>query len=48
MPLSHNFQNNIKELLSDNNKSGKAKGANGKPRTKAQILAIAYKASGKK
>lgn len=48
MPLGKNFQKNIKELYKDNKKSGKARGANGKPRSRAQILAIAYKASGKK
>lgn len=29
------------ELYADNKKTGKAKGANGKPRSKAQIIAIA-------
>jgi hypothetical protein len=33
----------FKELYADNKKSGKAKGANGKPRSKAQIVAIALK-----
>ena len=32
---------NIKELYADNKKSGNAKGANGKPRSRRQILAIA-------
>lgn len=36
------FKANIKELYADNKKTGRAKGANGKPRSKAQILAIAY------
>lgn len=31
----------FKELYKDNQKSGKARGANGKPRSKAQIIAIA-------
>lgn len=51
MPLKSgkkNFQSNIKELIADNNKKGKAKGANGKERTMKQILAIAYSVSKKK
>lgn len=48
MPLTSNVQSNIKELLKDNKKKGKAKGANGKARTIKQILAIAYSASGRK
>ena len=36
------FVANIKELYADNKKTGKAKGTNGKPRSKSQILAIAY------
>lgn len=52
MPLKRgkkNIGNNIKELLADNKKKGKAKGANGKPRSKKQIVAIALsKALGKK
>lgn len=32
---------NISELYKDNKKSGKARGANGKVRSRAQILAIA-------
>lgn len=47
MPLGKNLKKNIKELYADNKKSGKARGANGKPRSKAQILAIAYSASRK-
>jgi hypothetical protein len=39
---------NIRELYKDNKKSGKAKGANGKARSKSQILAIALSLSGKK
>lgn len=39
---------NIKELIADNKKSGKARGASGKPRSRKQILAIAIsKAKGK-
>ncbi len=36
------FQYNLKELLADNKKKGKARGANGKKRPMKQILAIAY------
>lgn len=36
------FKSNIKELIADNKKKGKAKGANGKKRPMKQILAIAY------
>ena len=48
MPLGKNIQKNIKELVKDNKKSGKAKGANGKARPMKQIEAIAYSASKKK
>lgn len=48
MPLTKNVSKNIKELYADNKKSGKAKGASGKPRSRAQILAIALSASKKK
>jgi len=34
-------QANIRELVKDNKKSGSAKGANGKPRSQKQIVAIA-------
>lgn len=47
MPLSKNIQKNIRELYKDNKKSGKARGANGKPRSREQIIAIAYNAAGK-
>ena len=36
------FKANIKELVADNKKKGKAMGANGKKRPMKQILAIAY------
>lgn len=39
---------NIRELMADNKKSGKERGANGKPRSRAQILAIAISAAKKK
>lgn len=48
MPLGKNISKNIKELYRDNQKSGKARGANGKPRNRKQIIAIAYSASKKK
>lgn len=47
MPLTKNVGKNIKELLKDNKKKGKARGANGKPRSRKQILAIALNAAGK-
>lgn len=47
MPLSNNVSSNVKELYADNKKSGKAKGANGKPRSRKQIIAIALNAAGK-
>lgn len=51
MPLKRgkfNVGKNIKELMADNKKSGKAHGANGKVRSKAQVLAIALSAAGVK
>lgn len=48
MPLGKNVQKNVKELIADNKKTGKARGANGKKRPMKQILAIAYSASKKK
>lgn len=48
MPLGKNISKNIKELYKDNKKSGKAKGANGKPRSRKQIIAIAISAARKK
>lgn len=47
MPLGKNVSKNIHELYADNKKSGKAKGANGKPRSRSQIIAIAMAAAGK-
>lgn len=47
MPLTKNVAYNIRELYADNRKSGKARGAGGKPRSRAQIIAIAYAAAGK-
>jgi hypothetical protein len=48
MPLGRDIGKNIAELIADNRKKGKARGANGKPRKKSQILAIALKAARKK
>jgi len=52
MPLKSGKKNigyNIRELKADNKKSGKARGAGGKPRSMKQILAIALsKAKAKK
>jgi len=38
---------NIRELYKDNKKKGKARGQGGKPRSKAQIIAIALSQAGK-
>ena len=49
MPLKKGKKNvgkNISELMADNKKQGKERGASGKPRSKAQILAIALNAAG--
>lgn len=52
MPLKKGSSNktisaNIRELYRDNAKSGKARGANGKPRSRSQIVAIALSKAGK-
>lgn len=47
MPLGKSITSNIRELYADNKKSGKAKGANGKVRSRAQMIAIAIEASKK-
>jgi hypothetical protein len=47
MPLGRNVSANIRELYADNKKSGKERGAKGKPRSKKQIIAIALAAAGK-
>ena len=47
MPLGRDVSKNIKELYADNKKPGKARGAMGKMRGRAQILAIALSAAGK-
>lgn len=45
MPLTKDVGKNIKELRADNKKKGKARGANGKVRSFAQIKAIAISAA---
>lgn len=47
-PLGRDIGKNIAELVADNRKKGKARGANGKPRKRNQILAIALSAARKK
>ena len=47
MPLGKDVSKNISELYADNKKSGKARGAMGKPRSRDQIVAIALNAAGK-
>ena len=49
MPLlkgKKNVGKNIRELIADNKKKGKAKGAGGKARSKKQIIAIALRVAG--
>lgn len=51
MPLRKGKSNigfNIREMIADNKKKGKARGAGGKPRSKKQIIAIALAAARKK
>lgn len=47
-PLGTNISKNIGELYADNKKSGKSKGAGGKPRSRKQIIAIAISAAKEK
>ena len=47
MSLGGSVQSNIRELSKDNKKSGSARGAGGKPRSRKQIIAIALHAAGK-
>lgn len=47
MPLGKNVGKNIRELMADNRKKDKARGAGGKVRPRSQILAIALSAAGK-
>ena len=39
------ISSNIRELMADNKKKGKERGASGKPRSREQILAIAIRAA---
>lgn len=41
MPLTGSIANRMRELYADNRKKGKARGANGKPRSRKQMIAIA-------
>lgn len=45
MPLGKDVGKNISELVKDNKKKGKAKGAGGKKRPMKQIVAIALEAA---
>ena len=52
MPLkkgssSKTISANIRELMKDNKKKGKARGQGGKPRSRKQIIAIALSEAGK-
>jgi hypothetical protein len=47
MPLGKSVSKNIAELYRDNKKPGKARGENGKVRSRARIVAIALNAAGK-
>lgn len=48
MPLGKGINNDIKELYADNRRGGKARGSNGKKRSRAQIIAIALASNRKK
>lgn len=47
MPLGKDISANMRELYADNKRSGKERGANGKVRSRAQMIAIAMSAAGK-
>lgn len=47
MPLGKDVSANIREMYADNKKKGKERGAKGKPRSRAQMIAIAMHAAGK-
>lgn len=47
MPLESDVSKNMRELYADNKRTGKARGANGKPRSRKQIIAIALAAARK-
>ena len=48
MPITSDVKANFHELYADNKKKGKARGANGKPRSRSQIIAIALSKQRKK
>jgi len=48
MPLTGNVSRDISELYRDNKKKGKERGANGKPRSREQIIAIAMSVNKRK
>jgi hypothetical protein len=45
--LGKNVGKNMRELMADNKKKGKERGANGTPRPRKQMIAIALSAAGK-
>lgn len=47
MPLGENVSKNIRELIKDNAKKGKARGAGGRVRSRKQIIAISLSVAGK-
>jgi hypothetical protein len=47
-PLGKSVSANIRELIADNKKKGKSRGAGGKRRSRKQIVAIALSSSRKK
>lgn len=47
MPLGKNVSANMRELYADNKKKGKERGANGKVRSRKQMIAIAMSVAGK-
>lgn len=48
MPITKNIKKNFHELYEDNKKTGKERGAGGKPRSRKQIIAIALSKTKKK
>lgn len=48
MPMGKDVSENMRELYKDNEKKGKERGAKGKPRSRAQMIAIAMREAGKK
>jgi hypothetical protein len=47
MPLGKNVSKNMRELMKDNKKKGKERGAGGKARSFEQMVAIALGSAGK-